>query len=126
MEKKRPAVIRFADGANNNSVGKASVGGMGGDGIVFEGDSHNNQVSDFTVGVSGLSTAIESAKYELSKVQMDEIIKSEIIARVTSIEDAKDKETRFERYKSLLDLIDKHIAVLGPVYGVLRKLWDFF
>ncbi|MFK3927414.1 hypothetical protein ACI2J7_01445 [Serratia bockelmannii] len=126
MEKKRPAVVRFAEGAHNNYVGDVKVGRMGGDGIVFEGESTSNKVSSFTVGISELSLAIDSAKAELERIGIDEAIKKEIIAKINDLGKAEDKETRFEKYKSLIDLADKHIKILGPLYEGLKSLWDLF
>lgn len=126
MEKKRPAVVRFGEGAHNNYVGNVKVGRMGGDGIVFEGESTSNKVSNFTVGISELSLAIDSAKAELERIGIDETIKNEIIAKINEVGKAEDKETRFEKYKSLIDLADRHIKILGPLYVGLKSLWDLF
>lgn len=126
MDKKRPAVVRFGEGARNNYVGDVKVGRMGGDGIVFEGESTSNKVSSFTVGISELSLAIDSAKAELERIGIDETIKKEIIEKINDLDKAEDKETRFEKYKSLIDLADKHIKILGPLYVGLKSLWDLF
>ncbi|WP_414945920.1 hypothetical protein [Serratia marcescens] len=126
MENKKPAVVRFTEGANNNVVSDIHVGQMGGDGLVFEGESHSNTVTGFSVDTSNLSIAIELVKSQLSKYDINEQIKNEIIAKIDELKIAKDKASLFERYKSLMELVDTHISVLGPVYNGIKSLWDLF
>lgn len=126
MEKKKTAVVRFADGANNNVVSNVRVGHMGSDGVVFEGEAHSNKVTDFSVGVSDLASAIESTKVELVNIHMDELVKVEIIQKMDELKKTKDKTSLFERYKSLMDLADKHIKVLGAAYVGIKNLWNLF
>lgn len=127
MERKRPALIRFGERARNNYVGDVKAGNINGcDGVVFEGEARDNTVSSITVGVSSLSIAIEHTKYELERRSIDEKIKNEIISKINELGKAETKETRFEKYKSLIDLADKHIKILGPLYAGIKSLWDLF
>ncbi|MCS4317096.1 hypothetical protein M2407_001417 [Serratia sp. BIGb0234] len=126
MEKKKSAVVRFTEGANNNVVSNVRVGHMGGDGVVFEGEAHSNKVTDFSVGNSNLASAIESTKVELANIQMDESVKVEIIQKMDELKITKDKTSLFEKYKSLINLADKHVKVLGAAYVGIKNLWNLF
>lgn len=126
MEKKKSAVVRFTEGANNNVVSNVRVGHMGGDGIVFEGESHSNQVSDFSVETTSLDAAIESKKLEINNTSLNESIKNQIIMTMNELKEADDKPSRLEKYKSLMELADTHLTVFGSLYAGITALSTLF